>query len=85
MSSSEAEMRLRGRGSRGEPSSEAEMSDPLEGRSATLERGGVCSVGLRGVRMGHMLGFFESFPFFQIGRRLWVFVGLVTLTCVCVF
>src|SRR6185436_10584480 len=40
LSSSEAEMRLCGRGSRGEPSSEAEMSDPLEGRSATLERGG---------------------------------------------
>ena len=58
-------MCLRGRGSRGEPSSEAEMSDPLEGRSATLERGGDCSVGLRGVRMGHMLGFFESFPFFS--------------------
>ena len=31
---------LRGRGSRGEPSSEAEMSDPLEGGLATLERGG---------------------------------------------
>ena len=33
-------MCLRGRGSRGEPSSKAEMSDPLEGRFATLERGG---------------------------------------------
>ena len=31
---------LRGQGSRGEPSSEAEMSDPLEGGLATLERGG---------------------------------------------
>ena len=41
------------------------MSDPLEGRSATLERGGDCSVGLRGMRMGHMLGFFESFPLFR--------------------
>jgi len=69
LSSSEAEMCLRGRGSRGEPSSEAEMSDPLEGRSATLERGGDCSVGLRGVRMGHMLGFFESFPFFRIWKE----------------
>src|SRR6185503_5725548 len=68
LSSSEAEMCLRGRGSRGEPSSEAEMSDPLEGRSATLERGGDCSVGLRGVRMGHMLGFFKSFPFFRIWK-----------------
>ena len=61
----------------GEPSSEAEMSDPLEGRSATLERGGDCPTGLRGtlerggdrlagsrgMRMGRMLGLFESFPF----------------------
>ena len=39
---------LRGRGSRGEPSSEAEMSHPLEGRSATLERGGDCPAGPRG-------------------------------------
>ena len=39
---------LRGRGSRGEPSSEAEMSYPLEGRSATLERGGDCPAGPRG-------------------------------------
>ena len=69
LSSSEAEMCLRGRGSRGEPSTEAEMSDPLEGRSATLERGGDCSVGLRGVRMGHMLGFFESFNFFRIWKE----------------
>ena len=44
-------------------SSETEIGHPLEGRSATLERGGDCSVGLRGVRMGHTLGFFESFPF----------------------
>ena len=39
------------------------MSDPLEGRSATLERGGDCPAGLRGVQMVHMLGFFESFSF----------------------
>ena len=68
-------MRLRGRGSRGEPSSEAEMSDPLEGRSATLERGGDRSAGLRGVRMGHTLGFFESFPFFQIWKEAMGFRG----------
>ena len=49
---------LRGRGSRGEPSSEVEMSDPLENRSATLERGGDRPAGLRGMRMGRMLGFF---------------------------
>ena len=27
--------------------------------------------------VGRVLGFFESFPFFQIGRRLQAFVGLV--------
>ena len=62
---------------RGVASSEAEMSHLLEGRSATLERGGDCPAGLRGtlerggdrsagsrgMRMGRMLGFFESFPF----------------------
>ena len=42
-----------------------------------LERGGDCPAGLRGVRMGRMLGFFESFPFFRIGRRPWAFVGPV--------
>ena len=75
---------LRGRGSRGEPSSEAEMSHPLEGRSATLERGGDRPAGSRGMRMGRTRGFSESFPFFQIGRRPWAFVGPVALTCVCV-
>ena len=35
--------------------------------------------------MGRMLGFIESFPFFQIGRRSWAFVGPVALTRVCVF
>ena len=54
---------------RGEPSSEAEMSYPLEGRFATLERGGDCPAGLRGVRMGHMLGFSESFPLFRIWKE----------------
>ena len=78
-------------------SSEAEMSHPLEGRSATLERGGDCpagprgtlerggdrSAGSRGVRMGRsvyvgrVLVFFESFPFFRIGRRLKAFMGPV--------
>ena len=62
---------------RGVASCEAKMSYPLEGRFATLERGGDCptgprgtlerggdrSVGSRGMRMGGMLGFFESFPF----------------------
>ena len=50
-----------------------------------LERGGDRPAGPRGVRMGRVLGFFESFPFFQIGRRSWAFVGSVALTCVCVF
>ena len=41
-----------------------------------LERGGEHPACPKGVRMGHtayvghVLGFFESFPFFQIGRRL---------------
>ena len=76
---------LRSRGSRGEPSSEAEMSHPLEGRSATLERGGDRSAGSRGMRMGRTLDFFESFPFFRMGRRPWAFVGPVALTGVCIF
>ena len=48
-----------------------------------LERGGDRAAGSRGVRMGcimyvgRVFGFFESFPFFRIGRRLWAFVGLV--------
>ena len=53
------------------------MFCPLEGRFVTLERGGNRPAGPRGVRMGRMLGFFESFPFFRIGRRPWAFVGLV--------
>ena len=76
---------LRGRGSRGEPSSEAEMSHPLEGRFATLERGENCPAGPRGMRMGRTLGFFESFAFFQAGRRPWALVGPTALTGVCVF
>ena len=50
-----------------------------------LERGRGHPASPRGVRMGRMLGFFESFTFFQIGRRLWAFMGPVALTCVCVF
>ena len=40
-------------------------------------------MGPRGVRTGRtayvgcVLGFFESFPFFQIRRRLQAFVGLI--------
>ena len=45
--------------------------------TGTLERGGVRPAGSRGARMGRTLGFFESFPFFQIGRRPWAFVGSV--------
>ena len=52
-------------------------------RRAALERGGDRPAGSRGVRMGRteyvgrVLGLFESFPFFQIGRRLYAFVGPV--------
>ena len=41
------------------------------------ERGGDRLAGPRAVRMGRMLGFFESFPFFRMGRRPWAFMGLV--------
>ena len=81
-------------------SSEAEIFYFLEGRLATLERGGDAGrgrgsrqgalerggdhpAGSRGVRtgrteyVGRVLGFFESFHFFQIGRRLQAFVGPV--------
>ena len=34
--------------------------------------------------MGHMLGFFESFPFFRIGSGPWAFVGLAILSGVCI-
>src|SRR6185312_7171625 len=85
---------------RGVASSEAETFCSLEGRLATLERGGGTGrgrglrrgalerggdhpAGPRGVRMGRtayvgrVLGFFELFPFFQVGRRRQAFVGLV--------
>ena len=78
---------------RGVASSKTETFCLLEGRLATLERGGGAGrsrglrrgalergedhpMGPRGVRMGRtayvgrVLGFFGSFPFFQIGRRL---------------
>ena len=81
------------------PSSEAEVGHPLEGRSATLERGGACPAGprgtlerggdrfagSRGMRMGRMLYFLESFPFFRMGSRPWAFVGPVVSAGVCVF
>ena len=60
-------------------------------RRGALERGGDHSAGLRGVRMGrtayvgHVLGFFESFPFFQIGKEVVGLRGPGCLACVCVF
>ena len=59
--SSEAEARGAVEGLGREPSSEAEIAPRVRGR----------------MQVGRMLGFFESFPFFQIGRRLWAFVGSV--------
>ena len=53
-------------------------------RRGALERGGYYPAGPRGVRTGRtayvgcVLGLFESFPFFQIGRRLQAFVDPVT-------
>ena len=52
-------------------------------RRGALERGGDHPAGPRGVRtgrtvyVGRELGLFESFPFFQIRRGLWAFVGPV--------
>ena len=97
--SSKAEVCCVIEGPEGSPRARRKMSHPLEGRSATLERGGVCPAGprgtlerggdrfagSRGMRMGHTLGSFESFPFFRIGSRPWAFVGPVALTGVCVF
>ena len=39
----------------------------------------------RTVSVGRVLGFFESFSFFRIGRRPWALAGLVALACICVF
>ena len=76
------------------PSSEAEMICPLEGRFATLERGGdagrsrgsrwepsseaeIVPQAREGCEWATCWASFESFPFFQIGRRPWAFVGPV--------
>ena len=53
----------RSRGSRWEPSSEAEIAPRVRG----------------GMRIGRMQGFFESFPFFKIGRRPWAQLANVCL------
>ena len=58
--SSEAETQGTVEGLSGEPSSEAEIAPRV--------RWGV-RMG-RTVYVGRVLGFFESFPFFRIGRRL---------------
>ena len=58
-------------------SSEAEMCCAVEGPEGSPRARWKLPRGLRGVWMGRtasvgrVLGFFESFPFFQIGRRLW--------------
>ena len=64
--SSEAEARGAVEGFGGDPSSEAEITPRVRGGAD----GPHC---VRGPRAG----FFESFPFFQIGRRLQAFVGPV--------
>jgi hypothetical protein len=59
-------------------------------RRGALERGGGCLAGLRGVRIGRTvylgrgLGFFESFAFLQIGRRLLDLVGRIAGHVFCV-
>ena len=67
--SSEAEARGAVEGFGGEPSSEAEITPRV--------RGGCGRAALRTWAACCMLGFFESFSFFQIRRRLQAFVGLV--------
>ena len=67
MASSEAEARGAVEDFGGEPSSEAEITPRV--------RGGVRTG--RTAYAGRVLGFFESFPFFQIRRGLQAFVGLV--------
>ena len=67
------------------PSSEVEMIRLPEGRLATLERDGDHPAGPRGVRMGRVLGFFESLSFFQIGNEAVGLRGLSCLIYVCVF
>ena len=59
VASSEAEARGAVEGLGGEPSSEAEIAPRVQGAWMG-----------RTVYVGRVLGFFESFPFFQIGRRL---------------
>ena len=39
----------------------------------------------RTVYVGRVLGFFESFPFFQIGRRLWARLPSMCLRFYCDF
>ena len=67
------------------PSSEAEMRGAVEGPDGSPRARRRSSAGQRGVQMGRVLGSFESFTFFQIGRRPWAFMGPVALTCDYVF
>ena len=59
------------------PSSEAETRGAVEGLDGNPRARRRSPRGSEGVRMGRMLGFFEFFPFFQIGKRPWAFVGSV--------
>ena len=54
----------------------------LDGSSRARRRS---SRGSEGVRMGRVLGFFESLSFFQIGNEVVGLRGLSCLICVCVF
>ena len=51
------------------PSSEAETRGAVESLDGSPRARRRSPRGSEGVRMGRVLGFFESFPFFQIGRR----------------
>ena len=77
MASSEAEMSysLEGRCATLERVGDAGRSRGVS--MGTLERGGGHPAGSRGMRMGRTLGFFESFPFFRMGRIPRAFMGSV--------
>ena len=67
------------------PSSEAEMRGAVEGPKGSPRARRRSSRGSEGVRMGRVLGFFESLSFFQIGNEVVGLRGLSCLICVCVF
>ena len=60
---------------RGVASSEAEMSYLLEGGSLPSSEAEIVTRAREGCKWATCWASFESFPFFQIVRRSWAFVG----------